>query len=83
MELDHDAQCLRGCQAVDQEAKRCASCDIDLEGEPLVVDGKPFCCQGCAQGGPCTCTYEDGRGRHHRNGHRDPLLALGLFEEGI
>ena len=61
---------------------RCASCDIELTSDPLIVAGKPFCCPGCAEGGPCTCTYEGDQGRYPRNGHRDPLLVPDLFEEG-
>ena len=62
---------------------RCACCDIELTGSPLMVDGKPFCCAGCAGGGPCICTYEGDQGRYPRNGHHDPLLVPGLFEDGF
>ncbi len=61
---------------------KCASCDIELTESPLVVDGTPFCCSGCAEGGPCTCVYEDARLRQPRNGHRDPLAVLELFQDG-
>jgi hypothetical protein len=53
---------------------KCDSCDIDLPGDHLVVLGKPFCCHGCSQGGPCICTYEMENSRQGRNGHSDPLI---------
>lgn len=36
----------------------CANCGIPIRWQPTVVDGKPFCCMGCAQGGPCECDYD-------------------------
>ncbi|MEZ4597019.1 MAG: hypothetical protein R3C32_09385 [Chloroflexota bacterium] len=27
-------------------------------GRPLFRGGLPFCCAGCAAGGPCTCSYD-------------------------
>jgi hypothetical protein len=61
---------------------KCDSCDIDLGRDHLVVRGKTFCCAGCADGGPCGCSYERGDGRHHRNGHSDPVISEMLFLEG-
>lgn len=60
---------------------RCGSCEIELTGSPLLVDGKAFCCAGCAEGGPCTCTYEGDQGRYPHNGHSDPMVVQDLFEE--
>ena len=60
---------------------RCDSCDIDLEGQPLFVNGKPFCCVGCSEGGPCTCTYEKDDSRRQRNGHSDPVVSRLLYLE--
>ena len=34
---------------------RCASCRDELRAEPVIRDGRPYCCEGCARGGPCTC----------------------------
>lgn len=48
---------------------RCASCDIELTTDYVLTDGQPFCCHGCAQGGPCLCTYEGSPARYPRNGH--------------
>ena len=36
----------------------CASCEIRLTGWPLYRADEAFCCTGCADGGPCVCTYE-------------------------
>jgi len=40
-----------------QQVVRCANCDIEILWPPTVVQGKPFCCTGCAAGGPCNCDY--------------------------
>lgn len=48
---------------------RCSSCDIELsDGRVVVVDGRTYCCSGCAAGGPCVCTYEDEHLRLSRTG---------------
>ena len=39
------------------QVMRCANCDIEILWLPIVVQGKPFCCTGCAAGGPCNCDY--------------------------
>lgn len=36
----------------------CASCDVGIIGEPVFHVGLPFCCAGCAAGGPCMCSYD-------------------------
>ena len=43
---------------MDQELK-CANCGIVIRWQPTLVDGKVYCCVGCAQGGPCRCDYDD------------------------
>lgn len=60
---------------------KCDSCDIDLSGNPLIVRGRPFCCPGCADGGPCVCSYEKEDGRRQRNGHTDPIISQMLYLE--
>ncbi len=35
----------------------CANCDIDILWTPTIVQGKAYCCTGCAAGGPCNCDY--------------------------
>ncbi len=37
---------------------RCANCGLEIEWEPVVVEGVPYCCGGCALGGPCCCSYD-------------------------
>ncbi len=61
---------------------KCSSCDIEITGKALMVDGKPYCCRGCAEGGPCICSYEGDLGRYPRNGHHDLLALPDLFEGG-
>lgn len=38
---------------------RCANCDIVFEWEPTWIDATPYCCDGCGQGGPCCCDYDN------------------------
>ena len=62
---------------------KCASCDIDLSSDPLIINGDPYCCPGCGDGGPCNCTYEHDEGRYPRNGRLDPAAAPDVFEDGL
>jgi hypothetical protein len=39
----------------------CANCDIEFLWPPTVVQGKTYCCTGCAAGGPCNCDYSQYR----------------------
>ena len=43
---------------------RCTNCDIPITwtATPVMKGGKPFCCDGCVHGGPCTCTYAEDHG---------------------
>ncbi len=36
----------------------CRNCGIEIEWQPVIVDRQPYCCLGCAQGGPCQCDYD-------------------------
>lgn len=36
----------------------CASCDGVITEMPVFRMDEPYCCLGCADGGPCICTYE-------------------------
>ena len=36
----------------------CASCDAALIDRPVYRMDETYCCLGCAEGGPCVCTYE-------------------------
>ena len=49
----------------------CASCEIRLTGWPIYRGDEAFCCPGCADGGPCVCTYES-------DGADDGVDGLGL-----
>lgn len=60
------------------EPKRCDSCDVTLGEIPFIANGNVFCCHGCAEGGPCVCTYVNDSARFPRNGHSDPA-ALDLY----
>lgn len=60
------------------EPKRCASCDIELDKPPVMMKGLPYCCRGCAQGGPCVCSYVGNSAKYPRNGHSD-TIALDLY----
>ncbi len=62
------------------EPKRCASCDIELDKLPLIVEAVVYCCNGCAQGGPCVCSYVGGLAKYPRNGHGDKAM-LDFFGE--
>jgi hypothetical protein len=46
----------------------CVTCEIEIAGPVTFHLGLPFCCAGCAAGGPCTCSYDfdpaDARIRH-------------------
>ncbi|HET9682161.1 MAG TPA: hypothetical protein VFP19_08990 [Candidatus Limnocylindrales bacterium] len=37
----------------------CASCDTLLTGRPVYHMDETYCCLGCAEGGPCMCSYEE------------------------
>ncbi|MGH2478129.1 MAG: hypothetical protein ACRDHW_00520 [Ktedonobacteraceae bacterium] len=40
-----------------RQAFRCANCEIEFFWSPTVVQGRIYCCTGCAAGGPCNCDY--------------------------
>jgi len=68
---------------VDNEGRRCASCDIELDSDAFTVGDIPFCCSGCAQGGPCICTYERDQTRYPSNGHGDFMSVLAQYEDSL
>src|ERR1044071_2234096 len=37
----------------------CATCELEIGWRPISRGHKRFCCDGCAAGGPCTCTYDE------------------------
>lgn len=38
---------------------RCATCEIVIRWQPTIVEGRVYCCIGCARGGPCECDYDN------------------------
>jgi len=43
-----------------EAVRRCANCLMPLRGPGVKVNGETYCCLGCANGGPCICTYTEG-----------------------
>ncbi len=41
------------------EARECANCAFLFNWPPTITGGQVYCCVGCAEGGPCTCTYAE------------------------
>jgi hypothetical protein len=37
----------------------CTTCGIVIRWQPTIVEGKTYCCPGCAEGGPCQCDYDN------------------------
>ena len=37
----------------------CATCELEINWPPIERGHDSFCCDGCAAGGPCTCTYDE------------------------
>ena len=37
----------------------CASCEMEIRWPPIERGHDRFCCDGCAAGGPCICTYDE------------------------
>ena len=37
----------------------CHTCGIVIRWQPTIVEGRSYCCFGCAQGGPCECDYDN------------------------
>lgn len=35
----------------------CDGCGVEILWAPVVVGGRTFCCQDCAEGRPCRCDY--------------------------
>ncbi|MEE9269981.1 MAG: 6-carboxytetrahydropterin synthase [Candidatus Krumholzibacteria bacterium] len=42
----------------DDAGHECANCLATFWWDPTAVNGKAYCCAGCGDGGPCSCTYE-------------------------
>lgn len=37
----------------------CVTCEFDIRWRPITRGHERFCCDGCAAGGPCICTYDE------------------------
>lgn len=37
----------------------CTTCGIVIRWQPTIVEGRAYCCLGCAEGGPCECDYDN------------------------
>jgi transcription elongation factor GreA len=37
----------------------CATCEVEVAWAPVWRNGQAYCCQGCAAGGPCCCSYDE------------------------
>lgn len=62
-----------------RDGRRCVNCGLEMAWAAVVVDGQPYCCGGCAQGGPCYCSYDPPQA----NGTRailEPSAATGPLE---
>lgn len=59
---------------------KCESCDIEIAALPLWRDGRHFCCSGCADGGPCICSYVDDPARLGKNAAGEPVRVRDLLD---
>lgn len=39
-------------------APRCHNCGVEIVWQPAIHQSNCYCCGGCAQGGPCYCSYD-------------------------
>ena len=44
---------------------RCAGCELEVRWPPVERGGHAYCCDGCAAGGPCCCSYDDAPDQAH------------------
>src|ERR1051326_5516238 len=42
-----------------REVVVCATCELDVPWTPIRRGVLSYCCEGCAAGGPCCCSYDD------------------------
>jgi hypothetical protein len=35
------------------------TCELEVRWTPVWRGVRPYCCDGCAAGGPCSCSYDD------------------------
>ena len=58
----------------------CASCEIKLGADSVRGSDGRYCCTGCADGGPCICTYEHDLGRYPPSRYAKPISISELFD---
>ena len=46
-------------QTLESDLVHCAGCQIEVVRPPMERDGQAYCCDGCAAGGPCCCSYDE------------------------
>ena len=56
------------------QSPRCSNCQEEIVWVPVNQTGEPYCCEGCAKGGPCICTYD---GPPPKLNTRDILVSAG------
>src|SRR5207244_9452306 len=44
---------------VRRETVICATCELEVPWTPVRRGARAYCCEGCAVGGPCFCSYDD------------------------
>jgi hypothetical protein len=61
---------------------RCGNCGIAVPWQPVVVGAAAFCCGGCAQGGPCYCSYDPPESEPAERPRRRQIGRLPLRRDG-
>lgn len=77
--MDAESMPLQGLESDNKHRSlsiHCANCDIEILWTPVFVQGKAFCCTGCAAGGPCNCDYSQ-----FRSTYISGVLHYGLDED--
>jgi len=59
---------------------KCESCDIEIAVLPLWREDRYFCCSGCADGGPCICSYTDDPARLGKDSGAEPVRMEDLLD---
>lgn len=59
---------------------RCGNCGAEIPWEPVTLGERVYCCGGCAQGGPCYCSYDLATHDSLRPGARSPGSTAGSQE---
>lgn len=59
---------------------KCESCDIELTALPMWRGDRQYCCSGCADGGPCICSYVDDPARLGADGKEAPMAVRDLLD---